>query len=198
MGGIGSGSHNASHTIVEDSRVLRLSVLRRSGMFGFNKACRANYSWKRGDKMAGSIVVHVRCEGFGGYLELRYRAQSTSEEWTSICECFPLVTTSPHFGGKRYWVLCSCGRRTANLYVAPHSRYFRCRRCTHAVYQSQREKKVDRMLRRARKVRARLGPRGARPRGMHFGTYVRLTTLADELEEAGLAAGLLRILSRGR
>ena len=49
---------------------------------------------------------------------------------------FPLTTTTPRFGGLRYWFLCPrCGRRAGKLY---HVERWACRRCHNLAYQSQR------------------------------------------------------------
>lgn len=49
---------------------------------------------------------------------------------------FHLTTTTPRFGGLRYWFLCPrCGRRVGKLYYAHR---WACRRCLNLAYQSQR------------------------------------------------------------
>lgn len=48
---------------------------------------------------------------------------------------FHLTTTTPRFGGLRYWFLCPrCGRRVGKLY---HVERWACRRCHNLAYQSQ-------------------------------------------------------------
>ena len=49
---------------------------------------------------------------------------------------FALTSTTPRFGGLRYWFLCPrCGRRVGKLY---HVERWACRRCHNLAYQSQR------------------------------------------------------------
>ena len=49
---------------------------------------------------------------------------------------FVLTSTTPRFGGLRYWFLCPrCGRRVGKLY---HVERWACRRCLNLAYQSQR------------------------------------------------------------
>jgi len=93
-----------------------------------------------------------------------------------------LSWTVRNFGGERPWFVCpgaGCGRRVALLYGP--GRYFLCRHCYDLRYESQREDKTHRALRRAQKIRERLGgsanmtePFPEKPKGMRWSTYERL------------------------
>ena len=98
-----------------------------------------------------------------------------------------------------------CGRRVTRLYGA--GRYFLCRHCHHLAHASQSERASDRSLRRASKIRERLGgdPGMAaefplKPKGMWRRTYERLREQAYAAEtradEAFLALRTERLLSR--
>jgi hypothetical protein len=97
-------------------------------------------------------------------------------------ETLDVAYTPCRYGGRRAWFLCTklgCGKRVAILY--DHPRGFRCRHCCQLDYQSHRERSYDRMLRRSRRLRARVGGGvnlsenfPARPKGMHWATYERL------------------------
>jgi hypothetical protein len=93
-----------------------------------------------------------------------------------------LTTTTAGFGGTRTWFLCSrCDRRCSILYDNPASGWV-CRICASGHYASEVEAPIDRMYRRARKLRCRLGqhdpdmtfPFPGKPVGMHWSTYLRL------------------------
>ncbi len=65
------------------------------------------------------------------------------------------TTTSPNFGGLRYWFLCPlvtngqpCQRRVGRLYLPAGGRYFGCRMCYNLNYRSQREhnKRIDALM----------------------------------------------------
>jgi len=50
-----------------------------------------------------------------------------------------LVTTTPYFGGLRYWLVCpSCRRRVTKLFCLGRRRGFFCRVCQGLTYQSCR------------------------------------------------------------
>jgi hypothetical protein len=97
-------------------------------------------------------------------------------------ETLDVAYTPCRYGGRRAWFLCTklgCGERVAILYQ--HPRGFRCRHCCQLDYQSHRERSYDRMLRRSRRLRTRVGGGAnltetfpARPKGMHWATYERL------------------------
>ena len=107
----------------------------------------------------------------------------------------PIEWTPCNFGGERPWFVCpevSCGRRVAVLYGP--GKYFLCRHCYDLRYESQRKGKADRALRRAQKIRQRLGgsanmtqPFPEKPKGMHHDTYMRLYWEHHEAEVEHLA-----------
>jgi hypothetical protein len=97
-------------------------------------------------------------------------------------ETLDVTYTLCRYGGRRAWFLCTklgCGKRVAILY--DHPRGFRCRHCCQLDYKSHRERAYDRMLRRSRRLRAKVGGGvnlieafPARPKGMHWATYDQL------------------------
>lgn len=87
-----------------------------------------------------------------------------------------------HYGGAQPWFVCPrCDRHTAVLHYRADR--WACRVCHHLCYPSQRETETDRVLRRIRKIRQRLGT-GGRPRYMHQRTYLRLTAERDAVLES--------------
>lgn len=109
---------------------------------------------------------------------------------------FLLDYTEPHFGGRRVWFLCrSCGRRCTVVYG--RDRQWGCRHCWRANYPSQKEGRFDRLVRRARWLRRRLGDTVCstpgdhvdfagippdKPKGMRWRTYSRLTRELERIE----------------
>ena len=77
--------------------------------------------------------------------------------------------------------------------------YFIWRKCCDLPYQSQGETRADRAMRKARKIRQKLGtsmnllePIWNKPKGMHHKTYQRLRGEAAKAEQASWADLLAR------
>ena len=145
----------------------------------------------------GPVVgaVHAALNGFG-----------TRREYTVRVE-----TTSPYFGGMRFWFRCPrCQARRRALYVVPVSLLFACRACLGLTYPSQRLDRCERLSRRQDRLWERMGgcmegpwkrywPK--RPKGMHRKTVLRLRTEWSRLNEelAGeCMADLTRLVSKFR
>jgi hypothetical protein len=126
-------------------------------------------------------------------------------------ESVRIVRVPCRFGGSRPYFICpgvvngvACGRRVAKLHGA--ARYFLCRHCYRLAHACQNESGWDRALRRANKIRQRLGgdPGMAasfpeKPKGMWRRTYERMCEEAFEAEmdadeTFGIMAG--RLLAR--
>ncbi len=107
--------------------------------------------WKRGERWGDAVAGDVEMD------------------WTRLPS-----------GGKRPWFLCpSCSRRCAVLYSLGSG--IICRKCGGLSYESQNEPGHFRALRKAQKIRVRLGgsanmtePFPSRPHYMHQRTYLRL------------------------
>ena len=137
-------------------------------------------------------------EPWESWLRLKY---AMADYWTGeeveIDDKIFLATTRPPFGGLRWWFVCPhLNRRVRKLYLPLGGRHFWSRRAYELAYASQRGTKYDRALRRARKLRLRLGGDPAddeypdKPPRMRWATYNRLL---DKLRAAdGVADERLR------
>jgi hypothetical protein len=137
----------------------------------------------------GVLTGSIRGRTTVDSIVLSYLSQTLgSNQWQKREYPVELVRTPCHYGGKRTWFICparGCGRRVAVLYSA---RTFACRHCCQLVYESQREQRYNRALRRAQKIRIRLGgtanmmtPFPDIPKRMHWRTY---ELLRDEHDRA--------------
>lgn len=148
----------------------------------------------------GEEVASIQIRVGEDRVTLNYRARSYGEEWQPLEYPVYLEWTPCHLGGRRAWFRCparGCGRRVAVLYGGT---IFACRHCHRLAYASQRETPDDRAMRRADKIRQRLGwepgianPEGDKPKGMHWRTFETLTARHDAFAHAswmGMAARL--------
>lgn len=113
--------------------------------------------------------------------------------------------TNTNFGGRRQWFLCpSCDRRCAIIYRRGDGPLWCCRVCGGGRYLSEHESPKARKLRKALKVRKKLGQRGGglltpfpmKPKGMHPVKYGRLRNHAMPLEREILIEDLAEAVGK--
>ena len=188
MGGFGSGRRSSSaRDTVESCRSIDVNRMYEAGCLVHGWS--GGLQWTReGEQIA---CINVRTEA--DRLHLWYRARGGGGDWRDVAETVRVVRVACHFGGTRPYFICpgvvngiTCQKRVAKLYGA--GRYFLCRNCYRLSYASQSEDVLDRVHRRADKIRQRLGvERGAtwpfsKPKGMWRRTYDRLSEQAFETE----------------
>jgi hypothetical protein len=182
MGGMGSGSWHRFNkkTTTEECQSIDVRYLHRNGLL--KPGGWFSLRWSRAGRETGSIQAAVSGDGRPEEATLLYRhRRGLGGEWEDVREPVELAWTACNFGGERPWFICpgvGCGRRVAVLYGP--GRYFLCRHCYDLRYESQKEGKANRALRRAQKIRERLGgganmmePFPEKPKGMHRRTYER-------------------------
>jgi hypothetical protein len=140
---------------------------------------------------AGNTCGITSCNGWGLVLgsvhvsvheDLLTLALTASVGRPSV-QSVAVVWRACRLGGARPYLICSggdgsCRRAVSKLYYASTS--FRCRGCARLTYASQRERCLDRAIRRADKAEGRLGPNLLlRPKGMWQRTYMRLRNAAE-------------------
>ena len=156
---------------------------------------RFSLQWTRNDEPNGSIGGHTEMDR----IVLSYSQRERGEAWQPVEYPVWLDWTPCHYGGQRVWFLCparGCGRRVAVLYGGV---VFACRYCLQLAYESQREQPYQRALSRAQKIYIRLGRTSSmdsvpgKPKGMHWRTYRRLCSRADEAEACSWPPWLLSV-----
>jgi hypothetical protein len=166
----------------------RRGLLRHAGL-------RFTWSWSRRGEPLG---IDVRMEANVAVLTIK-----CGSEWKPVEQRVAIMWTRCHFGGARCWFRCSayvggrpCGRRVAKLYLRGAAT-FACRHCCGLAYVSQREIPRHRAIRRAQKLRMRLGgsanlaePFPERPRGMHRRTFHKLFNKAADAQEHSMTLAL--------
>lgn len=195
MGGPGSGRHwhLGANDTTNQYRKIDVRHWHRDGLL--TPGCAFLSQWTHNDEVVGSVQVYVGT----GCVHLSYRHQSGGSEWKD--EDYPiwLVWTSCNLGSQRPWFRCpahGCGRRVAILYGGG---IFACRHCYRLAYPCQRETRDDRAMRRADRIREKLGwkpgilnDNGLKPKGMHWRTFERLTAEYNAFVEQSLAEAMLR------
>jgi hypothetical protein len=183
MGGEGSGNWYRFNkkTTTGECHSVDVRYLHREGLL--NPGRWFSLRWSRAARETGSIQGVVSVGDLADQVTLLYRhRRGLGGEWANVREPVELAWTACNFGGERPWFICpgiGCGRRVALLYGP--GRYFLCRHCYDLRYESQCEDKTRRALRRAQKIRKRLGgstnmmePFPERPKELHHKTYMRL------------------------
>jgi hypothetical protein len=192
VGGIGSGSWYRFNkkTTTDECQSIDVRHLHHNGLLRPGRLF--SLRWSQAGRQIGSISGLAYDDRVIFYYRHR---RGMGDEWEEVKETVALEWTSCNFGGERPWFVCpgaDCGRRVAVLYGP--GRYFLCRHCYDLCYESQREDKTHRALRRAQRIRERLGgsanmtePFPERPKGMHHDTYMRLFREHHEAETEHLA-----------
>jgi hypothetical protein len=189
MGGPGSGRWYRWDKKTTEEEVQRIDIryLRKQGLLKSKGTC--TLTWACRGQETGSINFRVE----ENRLILVYRARSDGGDWKSIEEPVHFDWTPCHYGGERLWFLCpDCEHRVAVLYSAGIR--FLCRKCSRLPYACQNETLQDRMIRKSRKIRRRLGASESlfdaiytRPKGMHRRTFQRLRAEAQATEDISWA-----------
>jgi len=189
MGGFGSGRPSGSgRDTVEACRSIDVNRLHKAGCL--RPGWWGGWQWTRDGEKVASITLRVEADR----LHLSYRVRMGGGDWEDVEETVRIVSAPCRFGGARPYFICpgvvngiACGRRVAKLHGL--GRYFLCRSCYRLAHGSQSESGWDRALRRANKIRQRLGgdPGMAasfpkKPKGMHRRTYDRLKKEVYEAE----------------
>jgi hypothetical protein len=178
MGGYGSGNRWDSKITTESRYWLDIRRLKKQGLLRPGTMGLLSWSWR--DKKTGTIGYMMEADR----MVLIYRHRPHGGEWEPV-EAISFDRTPCNYGGFRTWFLCPhCRRRVALIYGA--GKYFLCRHCYDLTYASQQENRADRLMRKARKIRRRLGmgdnliePILFKPKNMHQKTFDRLRIEED-------------------
>lgn len=179
MGGYGSGR---SEWRAKAERALRLDIksLKKQGGLRPGLSLTSRWTWNSGESSSITILTRENA------LELVYRARNPGEDWQDRRQYIYLTHTECNYGGTRPWFICpQCSRRVGVLYSRG---LFLCRHCSRVAYTSKSENLPDRMLRKANKIRDRLGADYGlhkpmrRPKGMHWNKFWRLHERIEMLE----------------
>ena len=142
MGGYGSGRWRGhwARTTVEDCHTLSIGTLKDA----LNAGTGTGKVWwtnRAGEETASIGYTIVDAGGVAGGVRLFYTSTRTrTDERTEHRYVVDTTTTTPRFGGVRWWWLCPhCDRRCGKLHMPPGRASFRCRLCWDLTYTSCQE-----------------------------------------------------------
>ena len=108
----------------------------------------------------------------------------------SVRQDVRLVWTQPHYGGRRWWMICPfTGTRCATLYLPGNGDRFASRKAWKLHYTSQRAAGHDKPFERLNRLQRKLGCREGyeewlyRPKGMWHRTFARHQAKYDLISE---------------
>jgi hypothetical protein len=152
----------SSRRIVEDSLQIPVEAFLRWGTFSYPSGTTRTITWtnSRTGMELGRIEYIVQRDENGIAICFRrqftrpYSAEKLVEDFT-----IPLTFTPCHFGGKRFWFQCCCGRRVGQLYLPPDQQTLGCRVCLNLIHRSAREHdpRAYQLARHPRALAAALG-----------------------------------------
>jgi hypothetical protein len=177
VGGSGSG-HRGGKATTSTYEFIDITRWRREDRLHAEKTF---FCWMRmtGPRLFGlKVSVHDFCLGVE---PARFDGREMTFEPSIVVW---LERTPCNYGGQRTWFGCSgCERRATKLYIVRRfgePTRFRCRHCLDLVYASQQLSRKNRCSDRASTLRIALGgsqsladPLPAKPKGMHWRTYLR-------------------------
>jgi hypothetical protein len=194
MGGPGSGRrwHRGGKSTTVAYRAIDVRRWHRDGLL--KPAQRFDCIWTEADRHVAEIHVLVALDR----VVLVYDSCTDRCDWRRHERDVYLAWTPCTYGGARPWFRCpGCGRRAALLYGGPT---FKCRRCRDLAYPSQSDGPTGRALRRAEKIRERLGWRpgvahgiGSKPKGMHWRTFERIVSKYQRYAWCGATGMIARL-----
>ena len=178
MGGYGSGRSGGRPTADLSLRV-DIAWMIRTGRAKPGSFLSGSLSWSYGrDDPAGSISYKAdMVDCYDSKLILNYTRGSGGDK-ESVEQIIRLVFTAPHYGGKRWWMVCPYrGIRVGKLYLPGGGDRFASRKAWRLGYRSQRVAHRDRPFEKLFRLQKKLGSDQGweaglgRPKGMWHRTY---------------------------
>lgn len=189
MGGYFSGRQNG-RPIKEQSHFIDIARMLREGWISEGCSGGGTLNWSRGGEPTGSIGYSVNLlDPDNASMTLIYRRKLYGGEWEDKRQIVPLTYTQPHFGGRRWFMICPIsGLRVGKLYLPAGGDVFAGQKAWRLGYRSQRITSKDRPFEALFRLQRRLGCDEGweqpirRPKGMWQRTFDRLEQEYWELD----------------
>ncbi|SCW91446.1 hypothetical protein SAMN02927924_04027 [Sphingobium faniae] len=201
MGGFGSGRYGGRPTADASFRI-DLAWMLRTGQAKDGAWLNSSLSWNRGGEEVGSIGYQaIMHEPGKERLELSY-SRGSGEDREQVRQTVRLCHTVPHYGGKRWWMICPYrGIRVGKLYLPPGGDRFASRQAWRLGYQCQRDAARDCPFERLFRLQKKLGCGQGWEAGIHRPTGMWQRTFERHLErywelDADCAAEMMALIGR--
>lgn len=199
MGGSGSERLGGGRPLVENCYRLDIETLVRSiagrssgiGKIVWQNDFTVSFEWSVSDPLYAWVQLRFSAKDY-----LDEDRQHDVEQLVYLCR------SQPHLGGDRWWFACPREhRRVRMLYLRLGAGLFAPRRARRRAFASQRETVTARAIRRACKIRARLGGDAAlistpekplRMRSSTYSTLLRKLAAAEQVTNERLSRTLAR------
>jgi hypothetical protein len=188
------------------SKKVDIAWMIRSGKATPGQWISGSLYWNYGGEPAGSISYVANMEdASGSYLRLNvWRGSGDDRE--HVEQKIRLAFTEPHYGGRRWWMICPYkGVRAAKLYLPNGGDRFASRQAWGLAYQSQRVGHRDRAFEKLFRLQRKLGCEQGydsfirRPKGMWNRTFERHLERFEELDaQCGAEMAMLVLRLGGR
>lgn len=187
MGGWGSG-RSGSRPVAEHCFRVELPWMLKTGRVVRGSHISSRLRWTRGGEPSGHIDYEaIMSEPGSERLILKYTLGDGAHK-ESVRQEIRLVWTQPHYGGKRWWMVCPyTGTRCQKLFLPGNGDRFASRKAWKVQYKSQRAVWHDQPFERLSRLQRKLGCREGyeewlfRPKGMWHRTFARHYTKFEKL-----------------
>ncbi|MEP7317048.1 MAG: hypothetical protein ABI667_10160 [Sphingomicrobium sp.] len=191
MGGWNSG-RRSGFPVVEDGLTIDLAKMLRCAWISDTISGSGNLYWSRnGDQFAAIGYAYDMRDPRKAWLTLTFIWTPSDGDEQRVEQRIALTSTSPNYGGRRWWMHCPfTGRRVGKIHMPPGGGKFASRTAWKLSYRSQRsahrDRPFDKLFRLQRKLRSSEGCEAGlrRPKGMwkstferHFRNYLELDSI---------------------
>ena len=189
MGGSGSG-RSGGRPVAEHCLRIDLPWMLKTERMVPGQHIRYSLNWTCGGEPSGTIgyeaiMTEPGCER----LILTYTRGSGADK-ESVRQEVRLVWTRPHYGGKRWWMICPyADGRCTKLFLPGNGDRFASRKAWKLHYASQRAAWHDKPFERLNRLQRKLGGREGydewifRPKGMWHRTFARHRAKFDRINQ---------------
>lgn len=179
MGGWGSG-RSGGRPVAEHCFRIDLPWMFKTGRITPGAHVNWSLHWNCGGEPSGNINYEAIMDEPGDERLILKFTQGSGADKETVRQEVRLVWTQPHYGGRRWWMVCPYkGTRCTKLFLPGNGDRFASRAAWKVHYKSQRADWHDQPFERLNRLQRKLGCREGydewlfRPKGMWHRTFAR-------------------------